>query len=92
MQAKSHNPCTAVFYKNVEIAASFDILIVFLPEASMGSSIEMWEARKKNSAIITITPMKENWVVRILSDVICSSMEEFRAFIEDDGLTKILNK
>jgi len=82
----------SVFRKNVNIAANSDVIIVFLPQASMGSSIEMWEAQKNNVPIIAITPMKENWVVRILADRICASIADFRIFIAEGGLLQVLNK
>jgi len=35
----------------------------FVPEASMGTAIEMWEAHQHGAAVITISPLKHNWAV-----------------------------
>ena len=39
----------------------------FVPEASMGTAIEMWEAYQHGAAVITISPLRHNWAVKFLS-------------------------
>ena len=80
-----------IFHEHVEIATQSDLVIVYLPEASLGSAIEMWEAKKNKVAIISISPMTENWVVRILSDHVCLNIDEFRLFIESGGIESLLS-
>ncbi len=65
-------------------------LIVYLPEASMGSSIEMWEAYHHHIPVITITLMITNWVVRILSDKVFKDIPAFSQFVESGGLAELL--
>ncbi len=67
----------SVFEESVEVASRSKLLIAYLPEASMGSAIEMWEAKRAGARIISITPLKHNWVVRYASDIIVESIEEF---------------
>ncbi len=65
-------------------------LIVYLPEASMGSSIEMWEGYHHRIPVVTITPMVTNWVVRILSDKVVKDIPAFSQFVESGELTELL--
>ena len=56
-----------MFMKYCDIAGKVDLLIAFIPEASMGSAIEMWKAYQSGIPILTVSPLKNNWVVKILS-------------------------
>ena len=55
----------------------FDVLIAYVPEASMGTAIEMWEAHTHGKFVIAITPLVRNWVVQITSNVIYESVSAF---------------
>lgn len=50
------------FLKHVELVKRSKLLVAYLPEASMGTAIEMWEACKNGVEVWTITPMRHNWV------------------------------
>lgn len=52
----------------VESVKGCDVIVSNLPEASMGSAVELWEARKANLQIFTISPMKDNWTIRSVTD------------------------
>ncbi len=58
-----------------------DCMIAFLPEASMGTAVEMWECNKKGVPVWSITPMKQNWVVKFLSTEIFESLDEFEKYL-----------
>ena len=47
-----------------EEAGRADVVVAFLPEASMGTAIEMWQAYLNRRVIFTISPLRENWVVQ----------------------------
>lgn len=81
-----------VFHGHIDIVKASDAVVVYLPEASMGSSIEMWEAWKHNIPVVTITPMAANWVVRILSAHVCAGLEEFASFTVSGGFAGLLKK
>ncbi|HWP29160.1 MAG TPA: hypothetical protein VNM50_06435, partial [Chloroflexota bacterium] len=53
------------FFSLVETAAQADLLIAYLPEASLGTAIEMWEAYHHGRVVVVITPMRENWVINL---------------------------
>ena len=65
----------------VDAAAEADVLISYLPEASMGSAIEIYKARSAGKKILVVAPgsMAGNWTVRSYADRIFSSIEELRA-------------
>lgn len=67
-----------VFLCHNEMCRSVDVLLAFLPEASMGTAIEMWEAYRHGAAVITISPMRHNWVVRFLSHAVYTDVSAFR--------------
>ncbi len=57
------------------------VLLAVVPQASMGTAIEMWEAHQQGRVVITISPLAHNWVVRFLSDVVYPTYEEFEAAV-----------
>jgi hypothetical protein len=71
-------------------AAGADVVICWLPEASMGTAIEMYLAAKAGAAVLTITPMAANWVVRAYSDRIFADLEAFEEFLAAGELEKLL--
>lgn len=81
-----------IFLTHLKKVKESHCLVVYLPEASMGSSIEMWEAYHYNIPVVTITPMVINWVVRILSDKVVSNIQQFGQFAESGDLKKLLQE
>jgi hypothetical protein len=79
-----------VFFKEIREVATCDLLIAYLPEASMGTAIEMWEAYQWDVPIISITTMKENWTVKFLSDLLVSNLEEFEDVVEKGAVNLLL--
>jgi nucleoside 2-deoxyribosyltransferase len=75
----------SVFHESIKQATQCDCMIAFLPEASMGTAIEMWECHKNKIPVWTITTMKENWSVKFLSTEIFESLEEFERFLRNKG-------
>jgi hypothetical protein len=64
-----------------DMAATADILVAYVPEASMGTAIEMWQAFKVGAHIFTISPLAENWVVKFLSQRVFATLDEFVQFV-----------
>lgn len=81
----------ATFFGNVKRAKESTALVVYLPEASMGSGIEMWEAYRARIPVFTITPMLTNWVIRILSNRIFPNIEAFEEFVLSGEMKKWLD-
>jgi hypothetical protein len=71
-------------------SADCDLLIAYLPSASMGTAIEIYEAARNNAIVLTISPMAPNWVLRAYSDEILADTEAFEKFIAAGGLIALL--
>ena len=71
-------------------AAECDLLIAYVPEASMGTAIEMHEAYARGAAIVAITPMSANWVVRAYSDRIVADLAAFEALAAGGELARLV--
>jgi hypothetical protein len=66
-----------VFLKHNRLCGEVDLVIAFVPEASMGTAIEMWEAARHGRLVATITPLELNWAVRFCSDLVYGNVEAF---------------
>lgn len=80
----------AVFFRQIGEVITADVLVAYLPEASMGASIEMWEAWKNSRPIITISPLSDTWTVRYLSSITVSDLDAFEARTADGSFDSFL--
>ncbi len=71
-----------------DAAAQAEVLVAYVPQASMGTAIEMWQAFQAGARIYTISPLTENWVVKFLSDRVFATLDEFIQFVESDGFVR----
>ena len=71
-------------------AAESDVLIAYVPSASMGTAIEMHEAYARGAVIVTISPLTANWVLRGYSDRILPDVAAFEAFAASGELTALI--
>lgn len=67
-----------------------DILIAYIPEASMGTALEMFMAYNRKKYVVTVTPLVSNWVVRLYSDLVYESMDEFISGVRHGELNPII--
>ena len=81
-----------VFFRHNRMCREVDVLLAFLPEASMGTAIEMWEAYRHGTAVITISPMVHNWAVRFLSHAVYADLEEFQAALADGRVARTIQE
>ena len=77
-----------VFFRHNAMCRDVDVLVAFLPEASMGTAIEMWEAYQHGAAVITISPMEHNWAVKFLSHELYADVDELQAALESGQLAQ----
>ena len=70
----------------VEAAAAADVVISYLPEASMGSAVEIYAAHAAGKTILAVAPgtMAQNWVVRSYAERVFSSIDELRAWLQSN--------
>jgi hypothetical protein len=80
-----------VFFYHNRMCAEVDVVVAFVPEASMGTAIEMWEAYRHGRAVVTISPLAHNWAVRFLSHELYADLDEFEAALADGRLAQRLS-
>jgi len=73
----------STFNYHVELVKTSALVVAYLPTASMGTAVELWEAHKSGVEVWVITPMKENWVVRITANKVFESIEELESYLEE---------
>jgi hypothetical protein len=66
-----------VFLHHNRMCGECDLLLAFVPEASMGTAIEMWEAFRFGRVVIAISPLSLNWTVKYCSDFVFSNLQDF---------------
>lgn len=71
-------------------AADCDALVAFLPTASMGTAIEMYEAYRSGAVVLAVTPLAANWVIRAYSHRILPDMAAFETFLAEGGLQDLI--
>lgn len=78
----------SVFFGHNQMCREIDVLVAFLPEASMGTAVEMWEAYTHGAVVISITPLAVNWAVRFLSHMIFADEDAFVASLVSGELER----
>ena len=78
------------FFDLMARAGEADVLVAFLPEASMGTAIEMWEAFQHGRVVLAVSCLRENWVVKFLADAVLDSLEDLDAFITSGELDVLI--
>jgi hypothetical protein len=76
----------SLFLRYVAEAAEVDLLIAYLPTASMGTAVEMWAAYRVGVPIITVSPLRDNWVVFSLSTAVVPDIDALRDHLLRESL------
>jgi nucleoside 2-deoxyribosyltransferase len=66
----------------VTLASSCDLVIAYVPQASMGTALEMNAAYERGVPVIGISPLRENWVIRAVSTRVFPDLAAFMAHLE----------
>jgi hypothetical protein len=82
----------AVFLEHIGMCQQFDLLVAYVPEASMGTAIEMWEAQKHGRVVVTITPLVHNWVVQLASKAVYRDFDAFAQALAAGAIDRLLAK
>jgi hypothetical protein len=82
----------AVFFHHNQLCREVDVVLAFVPEASMGTAIEMWEAFRHARAVIAVSPMKHNWAVKFLSHELYADLDELEHAIRSGALAARLEE
>lgn len=91
--AYSEDDGRRVFYGHNRLCREVDVVIAFLPEASMGTAIEMWEAHEHGrAAVLTISPLVHNWAVRFCSHAIYPDLDAFENALRDGRVLETIER
>jgi hypothetical protein len=80
------------FFKHLGEVYTSDLMIAYLPQASLGTSIEIWEAYNHGVPVISISPMTTNWIIRFLPKRNFETIERFKQFIDENDIGKLFVK
>ena len=80
-----------VLFELATRAEASDIVIAYLPSASMGTALEMIRAYDRSKAIITISPIEKNWFINALSARIFPSLELFCDWVGQTDLAELID-
>jgi hypothetical protein len=84
----THETGRGVFFRHNFMCREVDVLVAFVPEASMGTAIEMWEAYQHGATVITISPLRHNWAVKFLSHALYADLPSFEAALASGEITQ----
>jgi hypothetical protein len=93
MQSLDYNDDTArdVFYYHNRMCREVDVVIAFVPEASMGTAIEMWEAHEHGRGVVlTISPLLHNWAIKYCSHAVYPDLEAFERAVQSGEIANLL--
>jgi hypothetical protein len=79
-----------VFMMHNRMCGEVDAVVAFLPEASMGTAIEMWEAFRHGRRVVTISPLERNWVVRYCSHLVLEDFSALEQALEDGTFQQVV--
>lgn len=81
---------SAAFFDLMDRAGECDVLIAFLPEASMGTAIELWNAHHAGAFVVCVSGLAMNWVVRYLTDLVVADLAELERLITNGELAEAI--
>ena len=90
--AYSNDRGRSVFFGHNAMCREMDVILAFLPEASMGTAIEMWEGWQHGAVVIAVSPMTTNWIVRFLTHKVYDSLETLEQAIRSGEFTEIVRQ
>lgn len=81
-----------VFLMHNAMCGEVDVVIAFVPQASMGTAIEMWEAHRAGKIVIAISGLTHNWAIRFSSHAIYADLEAFEHAVASGRLASQIEK
>lgn len=80
----------ATFIKMTALAGEVDVVLTYLPRASMGTAIELWTAYHAGIPTIVASPLTHNWVLKVTATHILPDLDSLLNFIKSGELTTML--
>lgn len=79
-----------VFLDHNRMCGEVDVVVAYIPEASMGTAIEIWEAFRHGKVVVAISPLDTNWAVRFLSQLVLPDIEALAESLADGRFQEIV--
>lgn len=79
---------SAAFFDLMDRAGQCDVLVAFVPEASMGTAIELWNSHHAGAYVVCVSGLTKNWVVRYLADMVLTDIDALREVIKNGALAE----
>jgi hypothetical protein len=86
----SREEAVATFLAMLDEAAAADVLIAYLPEASLGTAVEVWRAYTAGKPVYVISPMVNNWMLWATSTCIFADLAALEAYVAGGNLVSLL--
>lgn len=89
-----YDPETAfnTFHTHLNQVRNMDLLIAYLPSASMGTAMEMWQAYQNDVPIVAVSPMRHHWAIRFTVDKLLPDLDALFDFIVSGGLDDVMRR
>ena len=82
----SREQAIETFLGGLDLAAEADMLVAYLPQASLGTALEIWRAYESGKPVFVISPMDNNWTLWVTATQILPDLDAFAAFVSEGGL------
>ena len=80
-----------VFYFHNRLCRDVDVLVAYVPEASMGTAIEMWEAYEHGRGLVlAISPLTHNWAIRFCSHAVYPDLDAFATAVRNGEIARLV--
>ena len=80
-----------VLFKLAAEAGSSDVVIAYLPKASMGTALEILRAYDNGKVILCISPMEKNWFINAFATKTFPTLDEFCSWLGQEQLSELIN-
>lgn len=81
-----------VFFDHMLYPEKVDAVVAYVPTASMGTAIELWNGFRVGKILLVISPMSSNWVLKYLATKIFPTIEDFEVFLQNGGMNVFSRK
>jgi hypothetical protein len=81
-----------VFFRHNRMCGEVDVVVAFVPEASMGTAIEMWEAWRHGRVVIAVSPLAHNWTIRFCSHAVYPDIESFERALAEGQVARVIEE
>jgi hypothetical protein len=79
------------FLSMTSLAGEADVLLAYLPTASMGTAIELWTAYHAGVPTVVVTPMAHNWAVKVTAAEVLPDLDSLLDYISTGKLRLLVD-